>query len=407
MAGYGSRKGRLWLDTHDNVGRFGVARGLRLSSLIKNIDSLALKRWPRVENDRLQAWDAADEYLLHHLCESGDLMVESGRTLIVNDSHGALATALNALKPLSWSDSYIAHQSAVSNVADNQCENPFEDLPSTATPEGQIDLLLIRVPKTTALLEDQLARIRPLLHANTRIIAAGMIKHLQKSAFACLETMIGPLTTSLAKKKARLLFPVFDSALTVESSPYPTSYTDADIPHPMSNHANVFSRERLDHGARFLLSQYDQLSEASQAVDLACGNGVLGLMYQKRFPTSHMTYIDESYSAIASARTNHANWFSDSEPSASFSVCNGLDQTESNSVELILCNPPFHQQHVVGDQVAMELFREAKRCLRQKGELWIVANQHLGYSGKLKHLFGNCRIVASNKKFAIFKVVKR
>jgi len=61
----------------------------------------------------------------------------------------------------------------------------------------------------------------------------------------------------------------------------------------------------------------------------------------------------------------------------------------------------------VGDQVASALFREAKRCLQQKGQLWIVANQHLGYSGKLKHLFGNCRIVATNKKFAVFKVVKR
>ncbi len=378
-----------------------------MSSLIRNIESLTLKRWPRVEKDPLQAWDAADEYLLHHLQESGDWSVEPGRTLIINDSHGALATALNALKPVSWSDSYIAHQAAIANVADNECENPFQELPSTATPDGQIDLLLIRVPKTTALLEDQLARIRPHLHANTRIVAAGMIKHLQKSAFACLEKMIGPLTTSLAKKKARLLFPVFDSTLTVKSSPYPTIYTDADIPHPMSNHANVFSRDGLDHGARFLMSQYDQLSDVSQAVDLACGNGVLGLMYQKRFPTSHMTYIDESYSAIASTSTNHASWFADSKPSASFTVCNGLDKTESDSVELILCNPPFHQQHVVGDQVAMELFREAKRCLRQKGELWIVANQHLGYSGKLKHLYGNCRIVAMNKKFAVFKVVKR
>ncbi|MFK8077461.1 MAG: methyltransferase [Granulosicoccus sp.] len=378
-----------------------------MSNLIKNIESLALKRWPRVDNDRLQAWDAADEYLLNHLQESDGYRVEPGRTLIINDSHGALATALNSLKPVSWSDSYIAHQSAAANVIDNKCEYPFQELASTDTPNGQFDLLLIKIPKTTALLEDQLSRIRPLLHTNTRIVAAGMIKHLQKSAFACLEKMIGPLTTSLAKKKARLLFPVFDSTLSVKSSPYPTIYTDADIPLPMSNHANVFSRDSLDHGARFLMSQYNQLSEATQAVDLACGNGVLGLMYQKRFPTSHMTYIDESYSAIASASMNHATWFSDPKPSASFRVGNGLDKTESDSVELILCNPPFHQQHVVGDQVAMELFREAKCCLRQKGELWIVANQHLGYSGKLKHLYGNCRIVATNKKFAVFKVVKR
>jgi 23S rRNA (guanine1835-N2)-methyltransferase len=88
-------------------------------------------------------------------------------------------------------------------------------------------------------------------------------------------------------------------------------------------------------------------------------------------------------------------------------VADGLESTEAESVDLILCNPPFHQQHVIGDQVALGLFTDAKRCLRQGGALWIVANQHLSYSGKLKRLFGNCRMVASNKKFAVFKVVKR
>lgn len=377
---------------------------------LKNISQLSLSRWPRVENDPLQAWDAADEYVLQHLEESGLLSAGSGtidRTLILNDAHGALATALNALNPLSWSDSYMSHRSAEDNVAANACTNPLTCVPSTETPQGRIDLLLIRIPKTTALLEDQLIRIRPFLHAGTHIVAGGMIKHLQKSAFTCLETLIGPLTTSLAKKKARLLFPVFDASLQVNDSPYPSVYEDKDVGHAMSNHANVFSRERLDHGARFLLEQYSAMSAATQVIDLACGNGVLGLKYQERFPESHVTFIDESYSAIDSATVNHASWFSESPPSATFTVCNGLSTTADSSVDLILCNPPFHQQHIVGDQVAMGLFRDAKRCLRQKGELWIVANQHLGYSGKLKHLFGNCRIVDSNKKFAVFKVVKR
>lgn len=382
----------------------------RLPPSLKSISQLNLHRWPRVDNDPLQAWDAADEYLLQHLEESGLLNASSGTidcTLILNDAHGALATALNALKPVSWSDSFMSHQSASENVATNACANPFISVPSTETPEGRIDLLLIRIPKTTALLEDQLIRIRPFLHAGTHIVAAGMIKHLQKSAFACLETLIGPLTTSLAKKKARLLFPVFDVSLNVEESPYPSVYEDKDVGFAMSNHANVFSRERLDHGARFLLEQYGALSAANTVIDLACGNGVLGLKYQERYPESHVTFIDESYSAIDSARVNHAAWFSEETPAATFKVCNGLSITEDSSVDLILCNPPFHQQHIVGDQVAMGLFRDAKRCLRQKGELWIVANQHLGYSGKLKHLFGNCRIVDSNKKFAVFKVVKR
>lgn len=382
-----------------------------MTTLLTDHGEFSLRRWPEVENDLLQAWDAADEYVIKHLSDLGLLSDASRapkRTVIINDAHGALATALSVLQPASWSDSYVSHQSAVENVQNNPCETPLKAIPSTQVPdEGPIDLLIIRIPKTTALLTDQLARIRPFLHAGTQVVAAGMIKHLQKSAFTCLEQMIGPLTTSLAKKKARLLFPVVDVSLKVAESPYPSVFKDEDLNHPMSNHANVFSRESLDHGARFLLAQYGSISAAENVVDLACGNGVLGLAYQEKHPDAHVTYLDESYSAIDSTKTNHAVWFSDTRPKTSFEVANGLDSIESTSVDLILCNPPFHQQHIVGDQVAMLLFRDAKRCLRQGGELWIVANQHLGYSGKLKFLFGNCRIAATNKKFAVFKVVKR
>lgn len=370
--------------------------------------SISLRRWPHDENDLLRAWDAADDYLLEHIAKNlPDAGSGAGSVVILNDAHGALATALNRFNPISWSDSLLSHRSAEENLKANRCAHPLRVLTSVQTPAEPVDLLLIRIPKTTALLEDQLARIRPLLHAGTQVVASGMIKHLQKSAFSCLERYIGPLTTSLGKKKARLLFPVVDMTLKVKLSPYPSVFEDADLAHPVVNHANVFSREQLDHGARFLVEQYHFLSEASNVVDLACGNGVLGLQYLEKFPGAEVSFMDESYSAVESARLNHETWFKNKPTLAKFVVADGLESTEAESVDLILCNPPFHQQHVIGDQVALGLFTDAKRCLRQGGSLWIVANQHLSYSGKLQRLFGNCRMVASNKKFAVFKVVKR
>ena len=378
------------------------------STLVTDQGHISLRRWPLTENDLLRAWDAADEYLLEHIAQKlPNGLSGSGAVVLLNDAHGALATALNRFNPISWSDSYLSHRSAEENVRANKCKNPLKTLSAVQAPDQTIDLLIIRVPKTTALLEDQLARIRPFLHEGTQVVAGGMIKHLQKSAFSTLEKYIGSLTTSLGKKKARLLFPVVDMTLNPGASPYPSLFNDKDLDHPVVNHANVFSREQLDHGARFLIEQYASLSAANCVVDLACGNGVLGLQYLKQFPSAEVTFIDESYSAVESARLNHEAWFDDKSSKSTFTVADGLESTEADSVDLILCNPPFHQQHVIGDQVAMSLFADAKRCLRQGGALWIVANQHLSYSGKLKRLFGNCRMVASNKKFAVFKVVKR
>ncbi len=368
-----------------------------------------LHRWPHVPDDPLQAWDAADVNLLQHVADL--TLPESPKVLLLNDAHGTLATCLHHWSPVSWSDSSLSHRAAAENLRVNGIEAPLRALASTADPQGAFDLVLIRIPKTTALLEDQLARLRPHIHAGTVIVAAAMIKHLQKSAFACLEQFVGPVTTSLAVKKARLLFAQFDSALTCAKSPYPTQFSDAETGISLFNHANLFSRDHLDHGARFLLAQYDELPRVDSAIDLGCGNGVLGIRLQQRMPDAHINFVDESYSAVASARMNYQALISDqsdeTESCAEFTVADGLEQCTSDSTQLVLCNPPFHQQHSLGNRIAQSMFIDSKRCLKQGGELWVVANRHLDYGPSLQRLFGHCRTVASNKKFMVLRAVKR
>ena len=365
-----------------------------------------LERWPQQKNDSLRAWDAADEFLLNHLAKQSAFNVSRGsRVLIINDSHGALACALHEYSPLSWSDSYIAHESARQNLVFNDITSELHTLTSMDMPDGFYDLVLVRIPKTTALLDDQLAKLSIHLHARSVVVAAGMIKHMQKSAFASFEKYIGPVSTSLAVKKARLIFAEVDESFPQAVIPGPTYYTEQDL--TLLNHANVFSREQLDLGARFLLSQYAHLPDATDVVDLACGNGILGIRYKQLYANAKVKFIDESYMAIASARDNYQRVFMECKEDALFDTTNGLQHQSANCVDLILCNPPFHQQHVVGDRMALVMFKDSKRCLRQGGELWVVANRHLNHSEALKRLYGNCRIVDSNKKFSVMRVVKR
>ena len=365
---------------------------------------LKLSRWPKRKNDTLRAWDAADEYLLEHLAEH-KLPELSSRILVINDAFGALSCALDSFVLTHWSDSKISHLAAADNSTKEQCS--LEYLQSTDELSGEYHLVLIKVPKTMALLEEQLIRLRSHLANDAKIVAAGMVKHLPKSAFQLFEKHIGSLTTSLAKKKARLIFVEPNQSLPVTSSPYPTSYSDDEIGLNLSNHANLFSRDHLDLGARFFLQQFAQLPDAKQVVDLACGNGVLGIKYQQQFPDSIIQFLDESYMAVASASSNYVQAFNNEIAKASFRAEDGLTQVENDSVGLILCNPPFHQQHVIGEQIAMELFHHSKRCLQAGGEIWIVANRHLDYPAKLKRLFGNCRLVSSDKKFVVLSSKKR
>lgn len=375
-----------------------------MESFLSPFGELKLARWPLRKNETLRAWDAADELLLEHLAEQKLFDTDTPRLLIVNDAFGALTCALRDYQPVNWSDSCISHLAAQENIGLNFAD--WKPLRSTESLEGLYDLVLIKVPKTNALLEDQLIRLRPHLHKDSMIIAAGMVKHLQKSAFQCFEKNIGPLTTSLAKKKARLIFATLDESIAQPENPYPTSYTEAEIDLTLSNHASVFSRDHLDLGARFFLTQFPEMPDAARVIDLASGNGVLGIKYQQKHPNAQIRFIDESYMAVASSQENYQVVFPNVD-TASFEAVEGLSQTESASADLIICNPPFHQQHVIGEQIALSMFRDSKRCLAAGGELWIVANHHLGYQEKLKQMFGNCRTVGSNKKFVVFRVVKR
>jgi 16S rRNA (guanine1207-N2)-methyltransferase len=361
-----------------------------------------LNRLPKRPREFLRAWDAADEYLLDTLAERPQLP-DGARVLIVNDSFGALAVALNTCRPYALSDSYLSQQATRLNLAANNLpEHSVGLLSSLEMPEGIFDLVLIKVPKTLALLEDELIRLRPHLTASTQVIVAGMIKTLPSSVWKLLERLIGPTTTSLAKKKARLIFAFFDSGLVVPPSPYPVSYRLENTGHLISNHANVFSRDSLDIGTRFFLQHLPARQDACDIIDLGCGNGLVGLIAAERCPAAAVHFVDESFMAVASARDNFKRAFGD-QREATFRVGDGLVEVESESADLILCNPPFHQQNTIGDHIAVSLFKQSKRVLRKGGELWVIGNRHLDYHSYLDRLFGAHSIVASNSKFIIVK----
>ena len=280
-----------------------------------------LNRLPLRKKETLRAWDAADEYLLKHLAEDDSFPSAKERLLLVNDQFGALACHLSQFDCVSWSDSLLCHLASQHNLKQNQLPESLTCLPSTELPSGQFSTVLIKLPKTLALLEQQLIQLRPFCHTGTRIIAAGMVKHIQTSALALFERIIGPTTTSLAVKKARLVFAQLNNSLSETPCPYPRSFTEPTLDLILSNHANVFAKEKLDIGARFMLSHFNKLPQAKSIIDLGCGNGVLGIMAKRQLADSHISFVDESYMAIDSARRNFCRYFPAQQASFYASNC--------------------------------------------------------------------------------------
>ena len=376
--------------------------------------SFQLHRFPLRKRETLRAWDAADEYVLHHL-EENDLMHDDITVLIINDAFGALSVSLHHYTPVMMSDSYLSMQAVSANLKNNDIDyESVTMINSLHAPDSVLektaDIVIIKVPKSLAMLEDQLHRVRAAVDASTTIIAGGMTKRIHSSTMATFEKILGPTRTSLARKKARLIFCEFDPALAVPENPYPDTYRlgykldDKEI--EISNHAGVFSRDKLDIGARLFIENLPEDERYQTIVDLGCGNGVLGLMAAIRNPSAKVIFTDESYMAVESAIDNFVNTFGESRE-AEFLQTDCLHGVEEDSASLVLCNPPFHQDNAINDDVAWQMFTESKAVLVKGGELWVIGNRHLGYHAKLKHLFGNCEVVASNKKFTLLKALKK
>lgn len=363
-----------------------------------------LQRYPYKNNDELRAWDAADLYLLNTILDRKE---DLQNTCIVNDNFGALTLPLLQYSPICYSDSYLSKEAVFRNIALNQVNvqlNFFETLEALSSQPCSSKLIIGRVPKTKLHLQNLLQHLQKWAPAGSTLLLAGMDKHLSKSQFDLLERNFGQSRFHPGVKKARIWEATLDKS--IKNTPLKKSIIEVpEFGLTLSNRPNVFSQEKLDIGSRFFLDNLSKLPEKKFVADMACGNGVLGLAYLTRHPNAEILFTDESFQAIQSCQEN----WQENLPSAHLKIeaGDGLKSATPASLELVICNPPFHHLHTVGTDIAFSLFKDAHKALINKGELWVVANRHLGYHITLKKLFGNCDTAASNQKFVILKAVKK
>lgn len=378
-----------------------------------------LRRIP--DNDKnLYAWNAADRYLLKHLatlCQSADIDLTKANILIMNDAFGALSVPLAQYSCDSYSDSFISHQAIRQNIM-RSCPEHIDRvrfIKSTEVFNGSYDLVLFKDVKNHTFFHEEMQKLSRHIHSDTIILGSIMAKNLQKNILTLLNNSIGQTQASLTWKKARLLFVQPDlsapakettkeTQLQVENNV--TTYQLEGTNECIYNLSNVFSRNKLDIGTRFFIEHLPTKKNYKNIIDLGCGNGVLSVKIAQNFPGAHISCVDESYMAIASAKMTLQANLPPEYVTIDYQAANALSDFPHDSADLILCNPPFHQQYVVGDNIAWQMFKQAKKTLVSGGELWIVGNRHLAYHLKLQKIFGNHKLIATNKKFVILKAVK-
>lgn len=378
------------------------------AELIYAAGTLTLSR-PGTGDPTLRAWDAADELLLAAGREAASGFAEP-RVLIVDDQYGALSLGLSDLSPVVVADS----ASLLAALDENASLNPSLIAPGGPhswinPPEGPFDLVVMRIPRQADYLGWLLRWLNGVMADAGVLLAGGMIKHLPARSVEVFADVVGTEEVLPARKKARVIRCRKGSAL-LEG--WPGTWKGYQLIGQRDRKVEalpaVFAREKLDIGTRLLLPHVAAVvrnaEPGARVLDLACGNGVLGLTALAERQDLQVCFNDVSSQAVLSASRNVERAFPEAE--VAFVHADGIESGQGR-FDRILLNPPFHEGGVVGDHIALRLFGQAAQHLAPGGALLMVGNRHLGYHRSLRRYFSSVNQLDASPKFVAFRAGNR
>lgn len=165
----------------------------------------------------------------------------------------------------------------------------------------------------------------------------------------------------------------------------------------------VFSQKSLDVGTALLLKTVLKLEEKTlqkniSVLDLGCGSGVIAKTMLLQNPNLNLIASDIDALSIESAKRNLAE-FKHAQVQASH-----VFSTISDSFDLILSNPPFHQGQKTDYSAVESLILEAKLHLKPNGKFYLVANHFLPYEELMQTQFKTVVKCAETTQFKVYQL---
>ncbi len=353
-----------------------------------DLEGVKLTRYPVTQDKSLRAWSSAELLATDYI---KDCSVE--KIHLFNDRFGVWNTLLSE-KELTTIWTYASQKKAISlNLTNNRLpaqviyKTPLDSL-------GNVDLALLKIPKSIELFELFLQQIYQASNSTTEVVCCFMTKYFTANILKVAELYFEEVRQTKAWKKARLLL-LKKPKLTIVNKDFINSFTyNNRVYH---QYYGVFSSNKIDIGTQFLLQNLHIDDSEQEVLDLACGNGVIAKEVSQFKSNIRFTLIDDFNLAIASSKLNLEN------ENAIFYCEDSLKTIKKRFFDLIITNPPFHFEHENNIEVSLNLFKEVALCLKKKGRFVLVANRHLNYKTHLAKLFMSVTLLAQNLKFEVYE----
>ncbi len=374
------------------------------------LDLDALRPYPDAGDPDHRAHDAADRLLLDESAEARQGVARREIT-VTGDTFGALALACvsDATDGVVrvHQDSLGGERALAANARLTGLQASVASLPLDAEVVRDARVVLVRLPRSLEALGDIAGLIAAHAAPDVVVFAGGRIKHMSLGMNDVLREHFDTVDVSHARQKSRVLIARGPhDGRDAEPSAGRLRIGDTDV--EVRAFGGVFAGATLDIGTRLLL---DNLPDAipghtdDPAIDLACGNGIVGATLALRHPELRVYASDESAAAVASARaTATANGIADRMTVVRDDALSTLPDASASFIAL---NPPFHRGAAIDETIARHLFADAARVLRPGGELWTVWNSALRYRPSLEKLVGSTRQIARTPKFTVTASTRR
>ncbi len=364
-----------------------------------------LRRAPDVEAPELVAVDATDRLLLDEAAAALALC-GPGEVAVVDDSHGALtlgAVALHGARDVRVAQDLLVGERALARNAERTgLTATYRSVPLAEAPAGA-RVVLVKAPRALDALREIAEQVAATAAPDVTVLVGGRVKHMTHAMNDVLRNSFTDVSATLARQKSRVL--VARGPQPGRSS-FPRCQQHADLGLTLCAHGAAFAGTKIDIGTRALLGRLEDMApEATTALDLGCGTGVLAAALAAARPALEVLAVDQSAAAVASTvATAAANGL---EGRVQVVRDDAADSLPAGSVDLVVCNPPFHVGAAVVTTAADRLFAAAGRVLRPGGELWTVYNSALRYKPTLTRMVGPTRVAQQTPKFTVTVSTRR
>ena len=174
------------------------------------------------------------------------------------------------------------------------------------------------------------------------------------------------------------------------------SYENKGIVFTFFSDLGVFSKDKIDYGSRVLVETIIQQGKKyNNILDVGCGYGFIGIVLGKLNEAS-VVFTDVNKRALHLCERN----IKENKIKGEIALSNAYENI-TETYDLIVTNPPIR----AGKEVVLNIIRDARKHLKEDGELWFVIRKDQGVKSIIKCVedIYKAEVVKKDKGFYIVR----